>query len=305
MQRKKDVKFSLPWDDVRLFLALCRAPTARDAAAALSVDASTVSRRLSALEEELGAVLFDRGRDGLAATAAAEGLLPVAEQIEEAVLRFAHAADGLEREPSGTVRITCPPDVAEVALAPLLGELLAKHPELTIEIEPGEAVLDLTRREADIALRTVRPTRGDLVATRVLRARWVLVASRKLARRLGVLRSWEGAPWVTCGERFSGLPSARWLQKHAPGALVLVRSDSLAVQLAVVAAGTAMALVPEPSVRHYGLRPVKLSPALEPASAEWPVDDLYLVTHRALRSVPRVRAVWEFLVQRLPAFAPH
>ena len=224
-----------PWDDVRLFLALCRARTVGSAAQALGVDASTVSRRLVALEETLAATLFERSRDGITATKAAEDLLPVAEEIEQVMMRFTNAAEGLEREVTGLVRMTCPPDVAEVVVAPLLRELLAAHPGLRVELDPGEAVLDLTRREADIALRTVRPTRGDLVVTRLARVRWVLVAAPKLAKQLGTLRAWTDAPWVSWGERLANIKPARWVTKHAHPADPVVRSDSLLVQLAVVA----------------------------------------------------------------------
>lgn len=287
-----------PWDDVRLFLALCRARTVGSAAQALGVDASTVSRRLVALEEILAATLFERSRDGITATKAAEDLLPVAEEIEQVMMRFTNAAEGLEREVTGLVRMTCPPDVAEVIVAPLLRDLLAAHPGLRVELEPGEAVLDLTRREADIALRTVRPTRGDLVVTRLAQVRWVLVAAPKLAKQLGTLRAWTDAPWVSWGERLANIKPARWVTKHAHPADPVVRSDSLLVQLAVVAQGVGVALVPEPSVEHYRLTPVKIAPALREAAEEWPTDELFLVTHRALRDVPRVRAVWDLLLER-------
>ena len=298
MQRKPSQLEQLQWDDVKLFLALCRHRTVGQAALSLRVDASTVSRRLVTLEETLAATLFDRGRDGIAPTEAAENLLGVAEEIEQSMARFANQAEQLEREASGVVRIACPPDVAEVVLAPLLGELMASHPGLRFVLDPGETVRDLTRREADLALRTVRPTSGDLVLTRLTTARWVLVASAKLARSLGVLQSFDAAPWISWGERFSGLGAARWLAKHVKGADPVVRSDSLAVQLAAVAAGVGVALVPEPSVRHYRLVQVKLGRALREAAAEWPKDELYLVTHRALRDVPRVRVVWDLLLQR-------
>ena len=83
---------AMGWDDVRLFLALARARTVGDAASSLGVDASTVSRRLVALEEVMAARLFDRGRDGVTATAAAEELIPVAEEIEAAIGRFTRTA---------------------------------------------------------------------------------------------------------------------------------------------------------------------------------------------------------------------
>jgi len=288
----------LHWDDVRLFLALCRSRTVGSAARALGVDSSTVSRRLAALEQALAATLFDRGRDGIAPTKAAEDLLPVAEEIEEGMTRFARAADGLEREVAGSVRMTCPPDTAEVLVAPIVRELLARHPRLRLEVEPGEAVLDLTRREADIALRVVRPVRGDLIATRLLTVRWVAVAAPKVARELGTLRAWTDAPWVGWGERLSAIAPARWLAAHLRGAEPVVRSDSLMMQLAVLATGVGVALVPEPSVKHYGLVPVKIGSALRETTGEWPADELFLVTHRALRDVPRIRVVWDLLVER-------
>lgn len=212
--------------------------------------------------------------------------------------RFTHQAEGLEREAAGVVRITCPPDVAEVVIAPLLSELLSRHPALRITLDAGEAVRDLSRREADLALRVVRPTSGELVMTRLTTARWVLVAAPQLARRLGTLRDFAAAPWVSWGDRLAQLGAARWLAKYAKTVEPVVRSDSLTVQLAAVVSGAGVALVPEPSVAHYRLVPVKLAPGLRAAAEEWPKDELYLVTHRALHNVPRVRVVWELLLER-------
>jgi DNA-binding transcriptional LysR family regulator len=298
MQRRAAALEKLQWDDVRLFLALCRNRTVGRAGQALRVDASTVSRRLAALEEALGASLFDRSRDGITPTEAAEQLLPVAEEIELGVARFANQADTLEREASGIVRITCPPDVAEVVVVPLLSELLGSHPGLRLTLTPGESVLDLTRREADLALRTVRPQSGDLVMTRLTSARWVLVAAPALARKLGTLRDFADAPWLGYTEALANMHVSRWLAKHARGVEPVVRSDSMRLHLAAAHAGVGVTLVPEPSVSHFQLVPVKLAKALHEAAAEWPVDELYLVTHRALRDVPRVRVVWDLLLSR-------
>ena len=288
----------IPWDDVRLFLGLARAKTVRHAAKALGVDASTVSRRLVLLEEALNTVLFDRSRDGIAPTKAAEDLLPVAEEIEAVMQRFATAVEGLEREVSGRVRITCPADVAEVIVAPLLRELRAKHPQLAFDLDSGEAVRDLTRREADLALRTVRPTSGDLVVTRLTTMTWVVAAAPRLAKELGTLKRWADAPWVGWGEGLARLAPARWHAAHVGGEPA-VRSDSLSVQLAAVRSGVGVALIPSPSIAHFKLVPVKLAPALRTDAASCPSDDLFLVTHRALRDVPRVRTVWDALVHRV------
>jgi len=298
MQRQIEA-IPLHWDDVRLFLALCRAHTVSEAGRALRVDASTVSRRLTALETALTATLFDRNHEGITATKSAEDLLPMAEEMEAAMLRFAQAADGLEREVSGLVRIACPPDVGNVVIAPLLRELFALHPALRVEITPGEAVLDLTRREADLALRTVRPAQGDLVVTRLTSVRWVLVGSADVVRELGTLRAWEDAPWIGWGARLAAKGPGKWLETYARGVDPMLRSDSLMVQIAAASAGVGVTLMPEPSAQHYGLLPVKLAHGLRAAAAEWPKDELFLVTLRALREVPRVRALWELLLQRV------
>jgi DNA-binding transcriptional LysR family regulator len=296
---QRSVLLDLNWDDVRLFLALARSRTVGSAARALGVDASTVSRRLVALEEALSTTLFDRGRDGITATKAAEELLPLAEQVEDTMARFAGAADELEREVTGLVRIASPPDLAETIIVPLLGELFGRYPALRVALDPGEALVDLTRREADLAVRVVRPARGDLVMTRLRTVNWVVVASPKLARRLGTLRSFHDAPWIGWGEAFSPIPPARWFERHVRGMEPVVRTNSLMAQIASVVAGVGVALVPEGNVARKGVVPVKLGTSLREAASELPSEDLYLVTHRALRNVPRVRAVWDLFVERL------
>jgi DNA-binding transcriptional LysR family regulator len=211
--------------------------------------------------------------------------------------RFTRAAEGLEREVTGLVKITCPPDAAEVAVVPLLPELLRRHPGLRIELDAGEAIRDLGRREADVAIRTVRPLHGDLIVTRLLTVRWILAATAAVAGSLRALRDWADAPWVGTGERLAPSPAARWFDKHVR-VEPRVRSDSLRIQLAMLAAGAGVALVPEQSLEFYGLVPVRIGARLRAAAADWPRADLYLVTHRALRNVPRVRVVWDVLLAR-------
>ncbi|MCA9611201.1 MAG: LysR family transcriptional regulator [Sandaracinus sp.] len=287
---------NLPWDDVRLFLALCRVRTLGEAARSLGVDGSTVSRRLAALEENLGASLFDRGRGGVSATPAADALLPVAEEIEHAMARFAGAAEALERDVTGLVRIACPPDAAEVLIAPHLPALLARHPGLRIEVLAGEGLVDVARRAADLALRIVRPERGDLIQQKLGTVGWHLAATPALVQRLGSVRRLRDVPWVTFGEQYAHLPAARWVREHA-GEEPVFQSDSLRLQIAIVTTGLGAALLPAPSLDHYGLVPLKLTPKLRRDVPLPPPNDLYLLTHRALRHVPRVRAVWDFLVE--------
>ncbi len=232
----------------------------------------------------------------MSATEAADGLLPVAEEIEHGMARFAGAAESLEREVTGLVRIACPSDAAEVRIVPHLCELLARHPGLQVELLPGEEVVDVARRAADIAMRVVRPETGDLIVKKLPSVEFVPAAAPPLAEVLGTVRSWGDVPWVTWGDRFAHIPTARWVKAHAR-VEPIVRSDSLRLQIAVVERGLGVALIPTPSVAHYGLVPVRALPRLRRSSAPYPTSEVFLVTHRALRRVPRVSAVWDFLVE--------
>lgn len=289
---------ALAWDDVKLFLALCRARTLGEAARSLQVDTSTVSRRLSGLEDVLGATLFDRDRGGVHPTAAVEPLLPVAEEIEHAMLRFAGTAEKLERTVTGTVRVACPSDAAEALIVPGLPALLQRHPGLQLELSAGEALVDVARRAVDIALRTVRPETGDLVAKAIGTVTLLPAAAPAMAAELGTIKRWQDVPWVGWGERFADSPGARWLRTHAPDAVPRLRSDSLRLQIAAIAQGLGAGLLPAGSVRHYGLEALRPTARLRRSTAPCPAGPLFLVTHRALRNVPRVAAVWDFLVEQ-------
>ncbi len=294
----------MAWDDVRLFLALYRARTIGEAARTLGVDTSTVSRRLVALERTLASTLFERGRDGARATQAAEDLLPTAELVEHSIQQFERAADGLEREVEGLVRITCPPDVSQVVLLPVMQDVFREHTNLHIELEPGESVRDLTRREADLALRIVRPSRGDLVFKKVFDVQWQVACAPDLVERLGRIEDWAQVPWLGFGERLDQIPAAQWWAQRAGKAAPRLRSDSFVTQLQAASAGIGVGIFPAITAKHYGLAPVQVSEALQGDLQTLPKDELYLVTHRALRSVPRIRVVWDRLVAEFADRAP-
>lgn len=298
MHRAEPLSQTLPWDDVRLFLALCRSRTLGEAGRRLRVDGSTMSRRLASLEDALGTTLFERGRGGIAATEAAERLMPVAEEMEHVMARFTGEAETFEREVAGRVRVACPADAAEVFLAPLIPALRARHPRLGVDLEAGEHVVDMARRGADIALRTARPTQGDLIVTRLFTVGWRVAAAPAIAEAAGRLRRWGDVPWVGFTERFGETTAARWFAAHVGDVEPALRSDSLTVQIAAVAQGLGAALLPERSLAHYGLVPLETTRPLRRATGPWPEDDLFLVAPRALRHVPRVRAVWDFLLEQ-------
>src|SRR5262245_62098624 len=159
---------TLDWDQVRVFLAVARAGQLAGAAARLGLDVSTVSRRLDRLEADLGLHLFDRTRDGTVPAAAAEAMLPAAEELERALAGFAASVDAVETVAEGVVRLTAPPGVADAFIAPLLARFHQRFPRVVVELDASVSYADLTRREADLALRATRPRGGDLVTVRVV-----------------------------------------------------------------------------------------------------------------------------------------
>jgi DNA-binding transcriptional LysR family regulator len=126
----------------------------------------------------------------------------------------------------------------------------------------------------------------------------VVAANPALACRIGELQAWEHAPWIGWGERFANTPAAKWLARYRNVDPVL-RSDSLTMQIAAVREGVGVALVPRASMKAYGLVPLHLSDELFKELQTLPTNELYLVTHRALREVPRVRVVWDGITNYL------
>ncbi len=288
---------SFAWNDVQLFLAVYRAGTMGRAAADLRIDTSTISRRLNTLEDALGTELFERSRSGLRPTEAAEDLLSSAEWIEEGVMHFARAADGLHREVAGTVRVACPPDAASVVLLPVVEKLFTRYPDLGVALLPGEATLDMARRDADIALRISRPDRGELVAKQLGDIPWAVAGAGALAARVASGESWQSLPWIDWCEG-EGPPALRhWMKQH--GGRAVLRTSHMPTQISAASRGIGLVLLPEPSVEHYGLTEVELPEGV--AKDELGQEPLYLVAHRMMRQVPRVRVVWDALVEALSA----
>lgn len=294
---------SLRWDDVRLFLALHRGGSLARAATALGVDTSTASRRLAALEAHLDLRLFDRSREGLHPTAYAERLLAEAEAMEASAASFVAGAEAMERKVEGRVRLSVPPGLADAFVLPVLPALLGRHPALVVEIDARISVVDLGRREADLALRSLRPEGADLVQKRVVVTRSVLAGAPGLVRSLGRLRHLDDVPLVVWGDDLAHLPQSRWLRTHGPRARPTLVTSSLPTHVRAAEHGLGLVLLPRPYLDVHTLVEASLSRALAASLRALPEDELWLVAHRALRRVPRVDAVWQFLDQHFARFA--
>lgn len=278
------------WDDLAVFLAAYRERHLGRAGRRLGVDPSTVSRRIAALEEALGGALFVRTPDGMLPTDAAEALLPAAERAEAAVHEIDAVAASRSAAIEGTVRVAMTEGTAHYLVARELPGLLTAHPGLGIEIVASIGLADLSRREADLALRFVRPTRGDLFARRLRSDRYGVFGHRDYVAAHRDLPL-DALDWVTWGEPWEGIAEARWY-REVVGVTPRLRANAVTVLWEAVRAGLGVGLATA-MVTHF-------APELDEVPTPQPIAlraETWLVGHAALRDVPRVRLVADWLAE--------
>ncbi|HYE52770.1 MAG TPA: LysR family transcriptional regulator [Azospirillaceae bacterium] len=279
----------MDWNDIRHFLAVARTGGLSAASRELGISQATIGRRVQALEASLGLVLFERLHSGYVLTPAGREILARAEAAEEAVLSVARGADGGRGGLRGSVRLATGEALASHLVAPGLPAFAARHPDLRLEFVTGVRAVSLSRREADLALRLIRPDQGDHVRRRVGTLGFALYAARALLEKRPELAA---DPWaadlVGWDEAMQDIPVADWTRQRARGRLVAT-STSMNVQLGLARAGVGAAVLPC-LVADQVPDLARLAGPAEVGSLE-----LWLVAHADLSRAPRVRAVLDFL----------
>jgi DNA-binding transcriptional LysR family regulator len=287
----------LDWNDLRHFLAVARTGSTLAAGRALRVSQTTAARRVAALEAELGLTLFERRPGGYRLTPAGEALLGHADAVEAAAGLFVDAAATQSRDASGTVKLTVDEIYAVTLLGPILRDLHEAHPGIRIELDTTEEKRDLAAGEADVALRmTDRPTGGGLVGRRITTDNWTIYCSRDYAAVHGVPRrraQLKGHAFVGGGGPGVWLYYQRWLEANGLLDSVAMQHGTSTGLLAAVRAGVGLAVLP--------VLVAELEPDLIMCLTPEPGNErgLWLLTHERLRHTPRVRAVLDFLGERL------
>jgi DNA-binding transcriptional LysR family regulator len=285
------------WDDIPFLLAVLRSGSFTKAAEALGTEQSTVSRRISALEEELGVVLFERGSRAPSPTATALALREVAENIEAEVGRFTDAASEESKQlVRGRVRLALTDEMASYFVIPhILPRLRDAYPELRIDLVTGYRASDLMGHEADVALRFFRTERGDLVGKKIGQLSTAILCQRSLKRKF-TKRDPQSLPWVVVELESLAALETQWIESVLGAAPVLACS-SYHVQLEAIRAGLGVGIAPR-------IVP-ELDPefaAFEPLGVELPRLELYLFTRRSIQKLPRIRVVLDALERELSAF---
>ena len=275
------------WDDVRVVLAVQRAGSHKGAARALGVDATTISRRVAALERTLQTRLFARTPTGLEPTRAGEQLTVHADRMEAEALAAERELASADARLEGSLRVTAPDGLLNYLLVPALSELRRAHPLVRVELMADSRVLDLSRREADLAVRLTRPREPALVARRLGELRFALFASPAYLEQRGAprtVRALAGHEFIGFDASLDGLPQIRWLRRSVPELHYSLRASTTTAQTLACAEGHGIALLPVfVGVREPRLR--RLLPRLL-----GPTRELWAVSHADLRTNARVRA---------------
>jgi DNA-binding transcriptional LysR family regulator len=284
------------WDDLRYFLAVHRRGSHQAAARLLRVAPTTVSRRIAALERESGATLFIRTPQRLKTTPAGLALLPRAERIETEVLASERELHDNEGALTGALRVTAGDALVNYVLVPSLATLLSTYPKLLIELRTETAIVDLSRREVDVALRFVRPKGDALVARRLGELPFALFANETYLQRRGTPRSLAAAAahdFIGCEEALDHMPQVRWLYRNVPSPRFILRASTITTQLIACAEGLGLALLPlfaarrDPQLRQLFPRLVG------------PTRELWCLYHSDLRGSARISSFLGWLSDAL------
>lgn len=288
------------WNDLKLVLAIQRMESLVAGAQALGINHSTAYRRLRALEEKVGARLFERLPGGVyVPTPAGERVATTAERIETETDALGREVMGRDRRLTGTLRVTSSETLAYSVLTAELARFREAHPGIVVELVVDNRILSLSRREADVALRVTRPKEPDLFGRRLADISWTIYAAPALVEAHGPLQAGkvpEAGPFIGWGEEATAIAAADWITDRVPRDAIAYRASSLINQLTAARLGIGYALLP----CYLGDTAPGLVRAL-PEPLEELQRELWIVTHADLRRTARIRAFFEIVGEGLAA----
>lgn len=282
----------LDWNDLRYVLAVGRHRGLARAAETLAVNHSTVFRRLNAIEAQLGVKLFERLQGEYQPTDAGARVLAAAERVEAEALSLDRELAGGDAKLAGELRVTSSETLAFSALTLEIARFRDLHPGIRVELVVDNRQVDLSRREADVALRATRPRRGDLYGRKLADIEWAVygapgyVAEGGAPARVADLAAHDVIGW---GAGTTGIGTATWLAGVVPERAIGYRSSSLINQLVAARSGIGLAVLP-----RYLAEPdpglIRVLPPIAELDRE-----LWLITHSALKGTARVRAFMDIV----------
>jgi len=277
------------WEDIRHFVTLAREGTLSAAARTLGVDHATVARRVAALETSTGLKLVDRRARTTALTEDGRRIAAVAAPMEETAFALGRAARAAKPGIDGEVSISAPPNFASSVIAPQLVRLRQQHPGIRLKLIGEKRRASLNRREADIALRLLRPVEAGLIVRRIGSFGFSLYGAPAYLEKTPP----HAFAFIGYDASMAASPQEVWLGTIIGDREVVLRTNDLETQVAAARSGLGIAALPhylgdgDPNLQRHAVTQKPIS------------RDVWLVVHRDLRQVPAVRAVMEFLVNCL------
>ncbi|GLZ88550.1 LysR family transcriptional regulator [Metapseudomonas resinovorans] len=246
--QKSPSQEQVKWDDLRFFLEVARTRTATGAARRLGVDYTTVSRRVRALEQALGALLFEKSRAaGFVLTVEGQRLLSHAETLESTLQAACEQVSGTRLGLSGHVRIGCTEGFGSYFVTAQMSRFLEQYPHISVDILPVPHFVSLSRREADIAITLERPERGPYVCSKLADYRLRLYGTPEYLASQPPIETREDLanhPFITYVEDLAFSPKLLYLNDLLPGAMSQLRSTSVIAQYQAALQGRALAILP-------------------------------------------------------------
>lgn len=280
----------LAWDDFRLVKAIAERRSLAGAADILGVNASTVFRRLGALEDRLGARLFERGRAGYGLTPAGDEMAAIADRMADDIVSFERRVLGQDLAPTGELRVTTNDSLLIHALTDVLAGFRRAYPEITLDIVVGNAVLNLSKRDADIALRVTRSPPETLVGRRLANIHWAVYGAAPL-KAVDTVEALDHLPWIGPGEMLGFLQ--KWLRDVVGEHRVVYRLSTVLGMAEAIAEGVGVGPLP----CFIASRFPSLVRLYDPPGQTPP--GLWILTHPDLRSSARVRAFMDHVGHEL------
>lgn len=281
----------LSWDDLRLVKVVAERGGLAQAAASLGINNSTAFRRLGAIEAVLDARLFERHRSGYVPTQAGEAFAALASRMEEDVARVTREVIDRGQAPAGELRVTAAASFV-ATLMPLFAHFRSRCPLIRLDVVAAEAVLNLSRRDADVAIRASTSAPDNLVGRRIGPIGWAVYG-----------RTEDGAGtrdrhWVSASEAVAGGMIARFVRARAEPERIVLKLNTVQGLAEAVEGGIGIGPLP---CMQADARPglVRLG-GVEPELA----SSLWLLTHPELRHAPRVRAFMDIAADWLVAMRP-
>jgi len=286
---------SFDWDLIRSFLAVARAGKLTSGAKNLGIDHSTLSRRLSTLEQSLGTKLFHHSVSGYSLTTQGEQLLVRAEAIENSIFSL-DGQFGQSSRISGAVRIGAPDGFGTTVLAPVIGKLAAAHPDLEIELVPTPRVFSLSKREADIAIALTCPVRGRLWRRKLTEIEFGVYAAKSepaLWENIEKPTDFAGRPFISFVEDLIYTPEINYIQEICESIVPRIRIASLVAQLHATVAGVGLCVLPCFMV-DTDERLVRVLP-----NEVLLRRSLWMVVHSEMRDTARIKVTCEFIAEEI------